>query len=244
MAAQHHGVPTRLLDWSYSPLVAAHFATLGDASADRVIWQLDWKRVHRQFGFPELALLIDDLHRLVGRDGRFTPWRMIGEGSHLKPFACMIEPPTLDARISAQAATFTLCSDTSTSLDQFLAEHELEDALTRFVDPAVGDEHGARPARSGRDGRAAAVPRSGRRRGADAEVLLVDAVREWVSGVGTTNGLGKHCLPRPFDRHPLTTVATGFRAVPASPASGGRSAGGALGPLLAPKTTSPATRSG
>jgi len=135
VAAQHHGVPTRLLDWSYSPLVAAHFATLGDAQADRVIWQLDWKRVHRQFGFPELALLIDDLHRLVGRDGRFTPWRMIGEGSHLKPFACMIEPPTLDTRISAQAATFTLCSDTSTSLDQFLAEHGLEDALTRFVVP-------------------------------------------------------------------------------------------------------------
>ena len=132
---QHHGLPTRLLDWSYSPLVAAHFATLGDAPADRVIWQLDWKRVHRQFGFPELALLIDDLHRLVGRDGRFTPWRMIGEGSHLKPFACMIEPPTLDARISAQSATFTLCSDTSKSLDQFLAEHGLADALTRFVVP-------------------------------------------------------------------------------------------------------------
>jgi len=90
-------------------------------------------RVHRQFGFPELALLIDDLHRLVGRDGRFTPWRMIGEGSHLKPFACMIEPPTLDARISAQTATFTLCSDTSHAFDVFLAEHDLEDALTRFV---------------------------------------------------------------------------------------------------------------
>jgi hypothetical protein len=133
--AQHHGVPTRLLDWSYSPLVAAHFATLGDVRADRAIWRLDWKRVHRKFGFPELALLIDDLNRLVGKDGKFTPWRLIDEGTHVKPFACMIEPPTLDARISAQAATFTLCSDTTRSLDQFLADHGLADALSMFVIP-------------------------------------------------------------------------------------------------------------
>jgi len=135
VAAQHHGVPTRLLDWSYSPLVAAHFATLGDPDVDRVIWRLDWKCVHRKFGFPELALLIDDLHRLVGRDGEFTPWRLIGEGRKAKPFACMIEPPTLDARISAQTATFTLCSDTSRAFDDFLREHDLDDALTRFVIP-------------------------------------------------------------------------------------------------------------
>ena len=80
--------------------------------ADRVIWRLDWKRVHRKFNFPELALLIDDLHRLVGRDGAFTPWRLIDEGSDAKPFACMIEPPTLDARISAQTATRHLTNAT------------------------------------------------------------------------------------------------------------------------------------
>lgn len=135
VAAQHHGVPTRLLDWSYSPLVAAHFATLGDQRVDRVIWRLDWKRMHRKFGFPELALLITDLHRLVGDDQVLTPWRLIGQGRKATPFACMIEPPTLDARISAQSATFTLCSDSSKSLDEFLAEHGLEDALTRFVVP-------------------------------------------------------------------------------------------------------------
>ena len=133
--AEHHGVPTRLLDWSYSPLIAAHFATLGDVKADRAIWRLDWKKVHRRFGFPELALLIEDLHRLLGRDGAYTPWKLIDEGTHAKPFACMIEPPTLDARISAQAATFTLCSDTNRSFDDFLAEYDLQDALSKFVIP-------------------------------------------------------------------------------------------------------------
>jgi hypothetical protein len=135
VAAQHHGVPTRLLDWSYSPLVAAHFATLGDEQVDRVIWRLDWKRMHRKFGFPELALQIADVERLVGDEDGFTPWRLIAEGRTAKPVACMIEPPTLDVRISAQAATFTLCSDTAHSFDDFLDEHGLGDALTRFVIP-------------------------------------------------------------------------------------------------------------
>jgi hypothetical protein len=136
VAAQHHGVPTRLLDWSYSPLVAAHFATLESTGHDGAIWRLDWKQVHRCFRFPELALLIDDLHELVGRDGEFTPWRLIHEGTRGEPFACMIEPATLDARISAQAGVFTICSDTSRSFDAFLTEHGLSGALSRFVIPA------------------------------------------------------------------------------------------------------------
>lgn len=135
IAAQHHGVPTRLLDWSYSPLVGAFFATRpGAHQHDRAIWRLDWQRVHRHFRLAPLALFIDDLADHLGsRD--LTPWKLFATRDG-KAFACMIEPPSLDRRIAAQAATFTLTSRTGRSFDEFLAEQGLEDALTKYVIPA------------------------------------------------------------------------------------------------------------
>ena len=137
VAAQHHGLPTRLLDWTYSPLVAAHFATtVGGSGADRAVWRLDWKGVHRKFGFPELALLIQDLEQLFAEEEPFTPWSLFAGGRERREFACMLEPPSLDARIVAQAATFTLCSEKRQSFDQFLERHGLASALIKFVIPA------------------------------------------------------------------------------------------------------------
>lgn len=135
VVAQHHGVPTRLLDWSYSPLVAAHFAVRDRTRAcDRAIWRLDWHRLHEAFQLPRLALLVEDLGDLLDQAGAFTPWQLF-EGSQ-RPFACMIEPPSLDARIVAQAGVFTLCSDSARPFDAFMEQHGLASALTRFVIPA------------------------------------------------------------------------------------------------------------
>ncbi|HEX5386573.1 MAG TPA: FRG domain-containing protein [Gemmatimonadales bacterium] len=134
--AQHHGLPTRLLDWTYSPLVAAHFATRGDAGNDAAVWRLDWQQVHARFGFPALALLIEDLETIFPGDRPFTPWALFGGMRGPQAFACMIEPPSISARIAAQSATFTICSDKRQSFDCFLEQHGLGGALTKFVVPA------------------------------------------------------------------------------------------------------------
>ena len=133
VSAQHHGAPTRLLDWSYSPLVAAFFATRPGASdSDRVIWRLDWQPVHEKFGLPSLSVMPGDLGEIFEKGAHFSPWDLFDERDDHE-FAALIEPPSVDTRLVTQAAVFTLCSDKSMPFDRFLAKHGLEKYLTRFV---------------------------------------------------------------------------------------------------------------
>src|SRR5687767_4304977 len=87
----------------WETLVSAHFDT---RSAERqgglAVWRLDWQRVHRCFGLPELALLIQDLEGMLGGDQPLTPWALFSAPAEARQFACMLEPPSLNARIVAQ----------------------------------------------------------------------------------------------------------------------------------------------
>lgn len=140
---QHYGLPTRLLDWTHSTLVALHFATLEDnldklRQRDCVVWRIDLKDLNRNLPEKYQTYLKEKntfVFSLDGLESVAQDLKQYDKDMGDQAMVCF-EPPSLDRRIVNQYSFFSAIPSGITDLEAFLDTHT-ENTIKYIIDKSL-----------------------------------------------------------------------------------------------------------